>query len=751
MPGTAPRKVNGVWITRTGRKLKPAGQRYWDIKLNSGEADGKGHFRPQAKATPLSAPPKKPRDQTRWLSLPTGEKQSPGYARQKAIYDAHQKAVEEGNRTLERLQNQRLGGALDLIDQSTPLVNPVASGVITALSPGTAVMDTLKAVRKHQVAQAGLAAAGILPFGRGPKAIKAAVDAEKALKGADETADVGREVAGAMKGAKKAVVQQEELRRVERGQRVARARSASEEAGGGLEGHIAAKGQLAGELPAVRFDELKHLSEDDWHGLIQTVQNHPDLDFYGQLNLTDALLRMQAGKTPRSFEIKLINKVFGQKAAAEAARKGKVGRAVRNAAGEVLNLPRALLATLDVSGVLRQALVMTAHNPRLVARNMGPMFKMLVSEKRYGEFMGEIQARPSYPEMVRNRVPFTGLDDLTQREEQFMSNLAEKLTGSAKYHPLHAVGVKHGPVRASGRAYTGLLNRVRADAYDDLMAKLADEATAEGITRKELGEGVSGFVAWATGRGWLGPLEGSAVPLNALLFSPRLFASRIQTFNPMFYANLPAPVRKQALLATGKLVSAGSTILALAALGGAKVVLDPRNADFGKAKFGNTRFDIWGGHQQIARLVAQLQQGEVVSSTTGKTLRLKGGRDLSHWDIAQRFIEGKFSPSASLIRDWAKHEDMIGRPFSWKRAMIERSYPLLIQDSLDLYRGTNSPWKALGAYGIGAFGVGVQTYGPSRKSGGSADPFANLFGSDGGSSNDGGDSSDPFANLFTGP
>src|SRR5581483_6299342 len=41
--GTAPRRIAGVWYTRSGRKLTPAGQRYWEMHYQAGAADGKGH------------------------------------------------------------------------------------------------------------------------------------------------------------------------------------------------------------------------------------------------------------------------------------------------------------------------------------------------------------------------------------------------------------------------------------------------------------------------------------------------------------------------------------------------------------------------------------------------------------------------------------------------------------------------------------------------------------------------------------
>ena len=48
--GTAPRLVNGRWVTRTGRILTPAGQAYWTNLHRQGRTDGQGHInRPTVK------------------------------------------------------------------------------------------------------------------------------------------------------------------------------------------------------------------------------------------------------------------------------------------------------------------------------------------------------------------------------------------------------------------------------------------------------------------------------------------------------------------------------------------------------------------------------------------------------------------------------------------------------------------------------------------------------------------------------
>jgi hypothetical protein len=172
----------------------------------------------------------------------------------------------------------------------------------------------------------------------------------------------------------------------------------------------------------------------------------------------------------------------------------------------------------------------------------------------------------------------------------------------------------------------------------------------------------------------------------------------------------------------------------------ATVGTNPLSADFAKIKTGNTRVDILGGFQQYVRLAAQIQQGKIVSSTTGKTLNLGHGYGkLAPWDIMLRFAYGKFSPPASLVHEYFARTTFAGQPFTWKQAVLSRIIPLVAQDALDLHRaGYSIPVTALG-YGISATGIGIQTYGTkkpkSRSFGGGSSGGSNslLPGGSGGS------------------
>ncbi len=720
--GTAPRRVSpGVWRTRTGRTLTPDGGAYWENLYRTGHTDGKGHMRtpsvvqtqpkpgriplaPGPKATQKTPPPRKPG----FKDLVFGT-----HPERQRLYERHQQAGRQARAQVQQMTDARFGNVIPLARRANPVINPAVGNVLTAISPLTAAEQTLTALQHHRPLAAGIAAMGIIPFGPG-KGVKLVKAGEKAVEG-EKALTAGEQVYEASQKAKRLLPAQRALQRAERGRRAALLAGEHEAAGGGQAGHYAQKAALKGELPTLTFDRLTHFDQATMDELHNAVRKLPKFGEYDKVALAEALDRMQAGRPPRLFEVKLIERAFGPQAAKEAESTIPLSQQILHGVEEVANIPRAIMASADVSAPFRQALMFAAHDPKTFAKNLAPMFHMLVSERKYKDVIGAIHADPMYDEMRQAGLKLTELGTLDKREEAFMSNLAEKITGLG---PLVGKPVGTGSfVRASGRAYTGFLDALRVAGYKNFVEIGRDLGYAP-AEMERLQRSAANFVNMATGRGNLRGLERSAVALNTVFFSPRLFASRVDAFNPVFYAQLDPLVRKKAMAATFKLVAAGSTILGLAALAGARIVTDPRNSDWGKVRIGNTRFDIWGGHQQIARLISQIATGEIVSSTTGETLRLTGGYSMSRQDIVKRFFEGKLAPTPSIVNDWFRGSDFAGKPFSWKKAMLQRSYPLIIQDAIDTARQQGSPWAGVAAYGIGSLGIGIQSYGPKATPGG---------------------------------
>jgi hypothetical protein len=557
---------------------------------------------------------------------------------------------------------------------------------------------------------AGLELGTLLPvfrlgrlLGRGRRAAKAVEEvraAETVSKGPKSPEAKVREALGP---ARRGRTEQNKLYSAERGARAGKAQAAYEAAGGGVAGQKAALGELKGELPRVQFQHLREgrITQEHMDSLASQIWEHPELQTYQKIHAMNGLLEaFNKGRIPQPSQIKLLQTVFGQDAAKELARISRA-RKVGQGAVNVLTIPRSLMASFDVSAPFRQGLVAGSRHPVLFSRNFAPMFKALTSEGSYQAILDEIHSRPSFQAMQDSGVKFTELgQDVTQREEQFMSNLAERI-------PVAGRGV-----RASGRAYTGFLDKMRADMFDE-QVRLAAKAGVNVEDRSQL-RSIARLVNSATGRGDLGPIESWAPAMNAMFFSPRLIASRVNMLNPLWYASLEPHARRQAIRSMVQLGAAASAVLGIGSYFGAKVGIDPRSADFAKLKIRDTRLDVLGGFQQYIRVGSQLATGQMINSSTGEISTIGTGPfQRTRLDILQQFAQGKYSPPVSFVNDFFKGTDFAGQPFSVKKEVLQRVVPLVAQDSYDLYHNTGSIPLALLGYAISAFGIGSQTYATS--------------------------------------
>ena len=125
---------------------------------------------------------------------------------------------------------------------------------------------------------------------------------------------------------------------------------------------------------------------------------------------------------------------------------------------------------------------------------------------------------------------------------------------------------------------------------------------------------------------------------------------------------------------------------------------------------GNTRYDILGGFQQYMRLAGQLISGEIVSSTTGRTMTLgEGYKPLTRREILIRFFESKENPIVSFITSMLQGTTATGEEFDLPTEVTNRFIPMVIQDLYELSQERGSEDFMMGIPSI--FGVGTQTYG----------------------------------------
>lgn len=482
----------------------------------------------------------------------------------------------------------------------------------------------------------------------------------------------------------------------------------------GQAGFFRQLGALKGELPKPKYELPFQIGQDDLNTLFDQVRRSPLVPGYQQIQAQAALQKLLGGRigkvatgaVPTESELRLLGRVFGEDFVRIASR-NPLG--IKGVLQEAASVPRAIMSSVDLSAPFRQGLVAGARYPKEFFRAFPDMFRAAGSEEAYQAILQDITKRPTFRLMQQSNLALTGLDEAAEvavraaggvaREEVFVSSLPERIPILGRLF------------RGSNRAYTGFLNKLRADTFDRL---LSDAAKAGVPQTDDFLSSAARFINSATGRGDLGSWERAAGNLATIMFSPRLLASRLNVLNPVFYAQLDPFVRKQALGAAVSLVGAGMTIMGLAKAAGAGVGTNPLSADFGKVKIGNTRISLFGGFEQYPRIIAQLYAGKLISSTTGKEYTLgEGYRPLTRWDIALRFFENKANPVAGFIINLLRQQTAIGEPVSIPHEVADRFVPMILEDLWDLYEDGGLPRLPIGMLGI--FGMGIQTYGPQRK------------------------------------
>jgi hypothetical protein len=390
---------------------------------------------------------------------------------------------------------------------------------------------------------------------------------------------------------------------------------------------------------------------------------------------------------------------------------------IQTETANLLGVPRTLMASVDYSAPLRQSLLATISHPHLASQAAKEMFKASFSEKEYSRWLFNLKQSDRYRLMEDSKLAITDNQNvkLDAKEEQYMNNLAEKIP---------AVGQL---VKGSGRAYGMYLNKMRVDLFN----RLADQMEKNGKTwenSKEQYKELAAYVNNMTGRGDLGETLNKAAPiLNQLFFSPRLAVSRLNTLTylaqPRFWKTVPKEVRIDYFRSLLSTVGVGLTVLMLAKLAGAETEDDPRSTEFGKIKVGNTRWDIWGGHQQYIRAATQMLTGEKKTGS-GKIKKLEPGGPYSQsrGGVGLNLLRGKLAPVPSMAVDILSGQNIIGETLTtdWqsdpskkelgvKENLMTHLFPLTVTGMQEALKdqGTKA-WFTVGLPSI--FGVGVQTY-----------------------------------------
>ena len=525
--------------------------------------------------------------------------------------------------------------------------------------------------------------------------------------------DVIQRLTTALNNAKKLNREQRALRTEALSKKIARVRGVRQGTSGeaGLHAELS---QLKGDQPRVDFEGVRgDFTQEEIDSLFDAVKNNQSLSVFDSINARVGLAKLLNGTVPTRGELDLLGRVFPPDFIRAALRNRRFMQKVMDAAGNLLNLPRSLMSSMDLSAPFRQGLFLVGRPEFWKA--WGTMFRefghgwktpdtgtdFLGNRSRkwkpsFSPVLNEIRSRPTYSRMKEAGLAITELGgNLTKREETFQSDWAQKIPVIGRM------------VRASEHAFTGFLNKLRADVFDSIY-KLSHEADIDFRRNPKALRDIASFINAATGRGSLGKLSQAGPILNGLFFSPRLMSSRLTLLNPVYYAQLSPVVRREAvksLLATGGIVS---TILGLAAFAGLDVELDPRSSDFGKIRSGDTRFDIMGGFSQYITLGARLVSNSTVTISGQERELGEGYRPTTRLDVLETFLTNKMSPVASYVTDYLRGSNFLGEEFEPVGDALQRFVPMFVQDVYDEVSTRGSEGALTAAPGL--LGVGVQTF-----------------------------------------
>lgn len=548
------------------------------------------------------------------------------------------------------------------------------------------------------------------------------LEAMDALTDPTSIADPVDKIAFYIRNAKQSTKANELLRAPERARRAGRVAGILE-SGGYSRGSIEeATRALAGKLPNERFltDEFK-ITDVELTAALKRIDGAGLLPLE-RLNAATSLLDVvDSGAMPTVYEAKLLARVYGEDFVASIMKHRTKPEIWRQHAYDLIGLPRALRASMDLSAPLRQGILLIG-SPKQFFGAIKPMMRAFANEDYAQKMISSMKDDPYYKQAVENGLELTDLSNITlaANPEEYFTRLPSVIGGTAL-----GAGVK-----ASERAYTVYLNKLRFDKYKAI-AQHWESMGPTAFNSKNL-QDIAEFLNYATGRGKLPKdLARLSPALNATIFAPKFLYSRFaapgtvvkRTMNmirqdPSALSN-PAKLKalydsdvvlQEMLRNTGAFIGLGIGVLGAAKLAGLELESNPRSSEFGRIKIGNTKFDMWAGYQPLVRYAAQIFTGERKTGTGGT-------QDADRLDTFTRLVRSKESPIAGLIHDFYAGQTFTGDEIRGDEVDIATQLanaftPLFIAD---LSQNLREEGVIGGIYTAPAFfGLGVQSYSSLR-------------------------------------
>lgn len=366
---------------------------------------------------------------------------------------------------------------------------------------------------------------------------------------------------------------------------------------------------------------------------------------------------------------------------------------------------KSLRATLDNSALGNQTGKVMWTNPKIWARNARKSFVDLY--KRFGgknmqrEMMADIMSRENY---VNGNYKKLGIDvGITEEAYPISLDIRPDAANNKVSKTFgHTLGRVYG---ASEAAFVGLQRRNRADLADAHIGILKKTGNKEVLNSKQQMKSLGQMINSLTGRGDLGFAEKKAKDINVVFFSAKLAKSQFDVlFQPVTGAGGSNHVRKEAAKNLTKMMAGYATVLGLAdAMKPGSVEWDPRSADFGRIKIGNTRYSVAPGLAPTIVLMTRIGHGVVnyarpgttagsfKSSTTGVVSPFTDNNDplnsLTATGLIGSFVRNKISPAFQVLKSAVTGEKWGGEEWTAKDDLLkDLTVPISLEQAFEDFK-----------------------------------------------------------------
>jgi hypothetical protein len=382
---------------------------------------------------------------------------------------------------------------------------------------------------------------------------------------------------------------------------------------------------------------------------------------------------------------------------------------------EPFNIARNMLSSGDFSASLRQGGLLVAGDPRRFPKPFWESVRSFASK--------------DYAEMKMEEIFNDPLFVYSQSLGDYKLSMTEMNTTKGEEHMRSVVAEKLPIVAQSNRAFTVFMNSLRMNTFGTMVGLV----NRRGNLTSDEAQAVAYYINLASGR--TKGLHATDPVARRLIWSPQLTASRIQyAFGmPLWKALLkgkdwrhPIASDRTAKQATNiiaaeyaRQIALVGVVIAFGQMMGGEVEDDPRNSDWGKIKFGDTRFDMMTGIQQVYVLEERLRRGSMISPVSGKETIIRGeGKDwgVDSLELGTRWMRNKAAPGLGTLLNFIVGSDPIGRrvdytePKDYARELLFNNMPMTIQDVIDAAQVEGIPFAASAALPASLLGIGVQTF-----------------------------------------